>query len=177
MSWRICRKDISKRISVMNMNANKIRPANCNKFLGLLSPRLGTPAKSDLPSTRDSANTSRSAPINARFLNRNCMSHSMLYAIVCRITMKNKTPQAMLTRHLLITMTHPPSCPIRFTRTKTVARNFPQPHDASIYSRCSLHWNHIRKPSSRKVAMRHNRANVGSTCLPLRITCHNNKYS
>lgn len=91
--------------------------------------------------------------------------------MVCSITMKNRTPQAMLTLHLAITITHPPSCPRRFTRTKTVAKNFPQPHDASIYSRCSLHWNHIRKPSSRNVAIRHSRASIGSTCLPLRITC------
>ena len=50
--------------------------------MGLFSPSEGTPANRDLPSTRDSARTSSRAPIRARLRNRNCRSHSMLYAIV-----------------------------------------------------------------------------------------------
>lgn len=53
------------------MKARRILPANCMKFLGLLSPKLGTPANNDRASPRDSAKTSNNAPINARFLNKN----------------------------------------------------------------------------------------------------------
>jgi len=77
-----CKKLSSKRINVMNMNANKIRPANCITFLGLLSPSDGTPANKLRPSTLDSAKTSNKAPINAKFLNKNCMSHKIEYATV-----------------------------------------------------------------------------------------------
>lgn len=90
--------------------------------------------------------------------------------LTCKTTMKNNTPHAIETLYLMITITHPPNCPIKLTNTKTVAKNFPQPHDISIYSLCSFHWNHIRNPSSRKVEMRHNLATVGRMCFPLRIT-------
>lgn len=84
--------------------------------------------------------------------------------------MKNNTPQAIDTLYRIITITHPPNCPIKLTNTKTVAKNIPQPHDIFMYSLCSYHWNHIRKPSSRKVEIRHNRATVGSIYFPFRIT-------
>lgn len=84
--------------------------------------------------------------------------------------MKNNTPQAIGTFNLAMTITQPPICPIKLTNTNTVAKNFPQPHDISIYSLCSDHWNHIRKPSSKNVAMRHNRATVGNMYFPFRIT-------
>lgn len=169
-SWIIWRNDISNLISVMNMKASRTLPANCSRFLGLLSPRVGTPAKSDLPSTLDSARTNSSAPIRARFLKRNCTSHRMLYANVWRTTMKNNTPQAMLTRHLAMTITHPPSWPTRLIKTNNVARICPQPQDMSMYSLCSLHWNHMRNPSSKNVAIKQTRASVGSMCFPLRMT-------
>lgn len=97
-----------------------------------------------------------------------CCSPPVLYSykLTCRTTMKNKTPQAIATRNLPITITQPPSCPIKLTKTKTVARNFPHPQDMSIYSRCSDHWTHIRIPSSRNVEIRHNLAIVGRTCFP-----------
>ena len=50
--------------------------------LGLFSPRFGTPGNNDFPSDLDSAKTNNNAPTSARFLNRNCMSHKILYAIV-----------------------------------------------------------------------------------------------
>lgn len=56
--------------------------------------------------------------------------------------------------------------------TNIVARNFPQPHDMSMYSLCSTHCTHMRMPSSKNVEMRHNLATVGSTFLPLLITCN-----
>lgn len=68
----------------MNINASKIRPANCMKFFGLFSPIDGTPANKLLPSSRDSAKTNKSAPINAKFLSKNWKSHSIEYAIVCK---------------------------------------------------------------------------------------------
>ena len=80
--------------------------------------------------------------------------------------MKKRIPQAIGTRNLPITMTHPPICPIKLTKTNIVANIWPHPHDISIYSRCSDHWTHIRIPSSRNVEMRHNLAIVGRTCLP-----------
>lgn len=79
LTWR---KLNSKRISVMNINASKIRPASCMKFLGLFSPMDGTPANKLFPSLRDSARTSKSAPIRAKFLSKNWMSHKIEYAIV-----------------------------------------------------------------------------------------------
>lgn len=170
MSWSICIIETSNLISVTNIKAKRTLPASCKRFLGLLSPNVGTPANRDLPSTLDSARTNRSAPIKARFLNRNWRSQRMLYANVWRTTMKNKTPQAMLTRHLAMTITHPPSWPIRLIKTNTVAKNCPQFQDKFMYSLCSLHWNHILNPSSRKVAIRHSLANVGRMCFPLRIT-------
>lgn len=77
-----CMKLNSKRMRVMNMKASNTRPASCIQFLGLLSPKEGTPANRLLPSTRDSANTSSRAPIKAKFLSKNCRSHRMEYAIV-----------------------------------------------------------------------------------------------
>lgn len=43
----------------------------------------------------------------------------------------------------------------------------------SMYSLCSFHWNHIRKPSSKNVAIKQNLAIVGRTCFPFLITYHN----
>lgn len=159
MSWTIWKKLSSKRISVMNMNASRILPASCIKFLGLLSPILGTPANKDRASPRDSARTSRRAPIRAKFLSRNWISHKIEYAMVwkcemnrhqpvaqsevgqltCRTTMKNKSPHAICTRMRPMTITTPPTWPSKFTRTKTVAKNFPQFHEAFMYSFCSFH--------------------------------------
>lgn len=39
-------------------------------------------------------------------------------------------------------MITPPTCPSKLTRTKTVAKNFPQFHDMFMYSRCSFHLKH-----------------------------------
>lgn len=38
--------------------------------------------------------------------------------------MKNSIPQAISTLNLVITNPQPPNCPIRFTNTKTVAKNY-----------------------------------------------------
>ncbi|KAJ8960460.1 hypothetical protein NQ318_013744 [Aromia moschata] len=38
--------------------------------------------------------------------------------------------------------------------------NFPHPQDMSMYSLCSDHWNHIRRPSSRNVDIRQSLASV-----------------
>lgn len=84
--------------------------------------------------------------------------------------MKNSTPQAIGTLYLIITITQPPSWPIRLTKTKTVAKNLPQPHDISMYSLCSAHWNHIRKPSSKNVDIKHNLATVGNIYFPFLMT-------
>ena len=73
-----CIADISNLRRVRNMKTRRILPASCKYILGLFSPRLGTPAKRDLPSTRDSARTRSRAPIRARFLKRNWRSHKML---------------------------------------------------------------------------------------------------
>lgn len=128
----------------MNINASKIRPASCIKFFGLFSPMDGTPANRLFPSLRDSASTSNNAPINAKFLSRNWMSHKIEYATVwnallnllqvlgtlpikrdltCKTTMKNNIPQAIVTLYLAITRAQPPNCPKRLTSTKTVAKN------------------------------------------------------
>ena len=73
-----CMADISKRRRVRNMKTRRILPASWRYILGLFSPRLGTPANRDLPSTLDSASTSSSAPISARFRKRNWRSQRML---------------------------------------------------------------------------------------------------
>ena len=75
-------KQISYLNSVTNMKTSKIRPVNCRYSLGLFSPREGTPANRDRVSAFDSARTNKRAPTNARFLNKNCMSHKILYAMV-----------------------------------------------------------------------------------------------
>lgn len=51
---------------------------------------------------------------------------------------------------------------------------FPHPQLISIYSLCSFHWNHIRKPSSKNVAIKQNLAIVGRMCFPFLITCYQN---
>lgn len=112
--------------------------------------------------------------------------------------MKNSIPQAISTLNRVITKAQPPNCPKRLTNTKTVAKNFkfqanetdkrfrycfflllqwisniltvPHPQLISIYSLCSFHWNHIRKPSSKNVAIKQNLAIVGRTCFPFLIT-------
>lgn len=84
--------------------------------------------------------------------------------------MKNRTPTAMSTLNLAMTIPQPPNCPIKLTKTNTVAKNLPQPQLISMYSRCSFHWKYIRKPSSKNVAIRHKRATVGRMFLPRRIT-------
>lgn len=53
------------------MNASNIRPASCITFFGLFSPSDGTPANKLRPSTRDSANTNKRAPINAKLRSKN----------------------------------------------------------------------------------------------------------
>lgn len=90
----------------------------------------------------------------------------------CRITMKKSTPQAIGTLYLIITITQPPSCPIKLTKTNNVAKIFPQPQDMSIYSLCSYHWNHIRKPSSKNVDIKHSLATVGRTYFAFLVTCN-----
>lgn len=132
---------------------------------------FGTPANRLFASPRPSASTNNSAPMRAKFRSKNCRSQRMLYASVCSTTMEKSTPQAIDTLYLISTITQPPSWPTRLTKTKSVARNTPQPHDIFIYSRCSDHWNHMRSPSSRKVAIRHNLATVGRMCLDFLITC------
>lgn len=84
--------------------------------------------------------------------------------------MKKRIPTAMSTLNLAMTIPQPPSCPIKFTNTKTVAINLPQPQLMSMYSRCSFHWKYMRRPSSKNVAIRHRRATVGRIFLPRRIT-------
>ena len=83
--------------------------------------------------------------------------------------MEKRTTQAMSTRNRKRTMVTPPSCPRRFSTTNMVAMNQPQPHDMSMYSRCSVHWTHIRTPSSKKVETRQKRAKWGRTCFVCRV--------
>jgi len=90
--------------------------------------------------------------------------------LTCRTTMKNKIPHAIGTFKRNKTITTPPTCPSKLTSTKTVARNLPHDQLISIYSLCSFHCTHILSPSSKKVAIRHKRAIVGRTLLPLRWT-------
>lgn len=71
------------------MNANKIRPANCKKLFGLFSPIVGTPANKLRPSLRDSAKTSNSAPISAKFRSKKWKSHRIEYAMVCWVRRMN----------------------------------------------------------------------------------------
>lgn len=85
--------------------------------------------------------------------------------------MKNNVPTAISTLNLEITMTQPPSCPNKLIKTNIVARNLPQPQLMSMYSRCSFHWNHIRSPSSKKVAIKQRRATIGRMFLPFLIIC------
>lgn len=102
------------------------------------------------------------------------VAQSKFEQLTWRTTMKNKRPQAICTRRRPMTITTPPTWPSKFTRTKTVARNFPQFHDAFMYSFCSFHLKlrdrvtisledserlsdntyctHIRIPSSKNVA-------------------------
>ena len=75
---KIWRGDHSNLRRVTNMNTSKILPVSCRYSLGLFSPRLGTPGKRERASARDSAKTRSRAPMSARFLKRNCMSHKML---------------------------------------------------------------------------------------------------
>lgn len=82
ISWITCSTDNSNRSNVMNMNANKIRPANCKMFFGLFSPSDGTPANKLRPSTLDSAKTNSRAPINAKFRSKKWKSHRIEYATV-----------------------------------------------------------------------------------------------
>lgn len=88
----------------------------------------------------------------------------------CRMTMKNRIPQAIGTLYLIMTITQPPSCPNKLTITKSVARILPQPHDISIYSLCSFHWNHILRPSSKNVDIKHNLATVGKIYFAFLVT-------
>ena len=83
--------------------------------------------------------------------------------------MEKRTTQAMSTRNRKRTIVTPPSCPRRFNTTNIVAMNQPQPHDMSMYSRCSVHWTHIRTPSSKKVETRQKRAKWGRTCFVCRV--------
>lgn len=85
--------------------------------------------------------------------------------------MLNRMIQAMGTFRRIKTMIQPPNWPNKLMMTNMVARNFPQPHEISMYSLCSFHWNHIRIPSSKNVDMRHNLAMWGSTVLVLLKTC------
>lgn len=124
MSWITCNTDNSNRNNVINMNANRMRPANCKKFFGLFSPSDGTPANKLRPSLRDSANTSNKAPINAKFRNKKWKSHKIEYATVCRTTMKNSIPQAASTLNRVITKAQPPNCPNKFSKTNIVAKNY-----------------------------------------------------
>lgn len=89
--------------------------------------------------------------------------------------MKKSTPQAIGTLYLIITITQPPSCPIKLTKTNNVAKILPQPQDISIYSLCSYHWNHIRKPSSKNVDIKHSLATVGRTYFAFLVT-YNKKW-
>ena len=68
--------------NVTNMKTSKILPVNWRYSLGLFSPSDGTPANRERVSAFDSARTNNRAPTNAKFLNKNCMSHKILYAIV-----------------------------------------------------------------------------------------------
>jgi hypothetical protein len=88
----------------------------------------------------------------------------------CRQTMKKRTPQAMGTFFLSKTIVHPPNWPKKLMRTNIVAKNQPQPQEMSIYSLCSDHWNHIRRPSSKNVEIRHSLVMCGRILLPLRRT-------
>nr|CAD7438441.1 unnamed protein product [Timema bartmani] len=90
--------------------------------------------------------------------------------LTCKTTIKKSTPQAMGTLNLPMTMTHPPSWPIRLTRTNIVARTFPQPQDISMYSLCSDHCTHIRIPSSKKVEIKHNLATVNMLGYHMKAT-------
>ena len=85
-----------------------------------------------------------------------------------RTTIKNRIPQAISTFSLPMTMTTPPSCPMRLITTKSVARNQPHPQEMSMYSLCSFHWVHIRTPSSKNVDTRQARATTGKICFPRR---------
>lgn len=87
--------------------------------------------------------------------------------------MKNKTPQAMGTFFCIKTKAHPPSWPIKFIRTNSVAKNLPQPQDISMYSLCSDHCTHIRIPSSKNVEIRQALAIVGNTDRIFLNTCGN----
>lgn len=59
--------------------------------------------------------------------------------LTCNTTMKNNIPQANRTCFCSNTSIHPPSCPIKLTRTNTVAKNIPQFQDMSMYLLCSDH--------------------------------------
>lgn len=54
----------------------------------------------------------------------------------------------------------------------SLSLTLPHPQLMSMYSLCSFHWNHIRKPSSKNVAIKQNLAIVGRTCFPFLITCY-----
>lgn len=90
--------------------------------------------------------------------------------LTCSTTIKNKIPHAIGTLNLARTIIQPPSCPTKLMKTKSVAKNEPQPHDISINSLCSDHWTHIRIPSSTNVDIKHNRAIVGKNVFELRNT-------
>ena len=101
--------------------------------------------------------------------------HCLYNVFTWRTTIKNRTPQAISTLNLVITIPTPPSWPKRLITTNMVARNQPHPQDISIYSLCSFHCVHIRMPSSKNVETRHALATSGRICLPFRATYEMNK--
>lgn len=106
------------------------------------------------------------------FIRTLCLRFCCFLLPTCKMTMKNSTPQAMGTLYLTMTITQPPNWPIRLTNTKSVAKILPQPHDMSIYSLCSFHWNHIRSPSSKNVEIKQRRATVGRMYFAFLVTCN-----
>lgn len=85
--------------------------------------------------------------------------------------MKNNIPQANRTCFCSNTSIHPPNCPTKLIRTNKVARIIPQFQDMSMYLLCSDHWKYIRRPSSIKVDIKHNRDAVGKYALQFLTTC------
>lgn len=68
-------------------------------------------------------------------------------------------------------MSQSPFAVIKFG-SGAMSLTLPQPQLMFMYSRCSFHWNHMRRPSSKNVAIKQNLANVGRMCFPFLITCH-----
>jgi len=102
-------------------------------------------------------------------LNGKKAKNTSWHCLTWRQTIEKRIPQAMSTRNRKRTMATPPSCPNRLRTTKVVAKNHPQPHEMSMYSRCSVHWTHIRRPSSKKVETRQKRAKWGRMCFVCRV--------